>query len=126
MLLKRWKRYSPTSRKVRVFKAPSRRSYKICHQRIFFPTSHFTQERRKISTNELPTRRVQDSPLSFFCPTSRSIQGKQRIFLPTSYVQGQWKYVKAKEAVESARAGLLPQKRDVRKLRKEKKRKRPR
>ncbi len=24
------------------------------------------QERRKISTNELPTRKVQDSPLSFF------------------------------------------------------------
>ncbi len=31
--------------------------------------------------------------------------------------------MKAKEAVESARAGLLPQKGDVRKLRKEKKRK---
>ncbi len=41
--------------------------------------------------------------------------------MPTSYIQGQWKYGKAKEAVESARAGLLPQKGDVRKLRKEKK-----
>ena len=49
--------------------------------------------------------------------------GKRRIFLPTSYIQGQWKYGKAKEAVESARAGLSPQKGDVRKSRKEKKRK---
>jgi hypothetical protein len=45
------------------------------------------------------------------------------IFLPTSYQQGQLKYGIAKEAVESARAGLSPQKRDVRKLGKEKKRK---
>ncbi len=41
----------------------------------------------------------------------------------TSYIQGQWKYGKAKKAVESARAGLLPQKGDMRKSRKEKKRK---
>ncbi len=40
--------------------------------------------------------------------------------MPTSYIQGQWKYRKAKEAVESARAGLSPQKVDVRKSRKEK------
>jgi hypothetical protein len=124
MLLKRRKRYSPTSRKARVFKAPLRCSYKICRRRIVFPTSRLTQERRKISTDKLPTRRVQDSPLSFFCPTSRSIQGKQRIFLPTSYIQGQWKYVKAKEAVESARAGLSHLGESVRKSRK--KRKRPR
>ncbi len=63
---------------------------------------------------------------------------KRRIFLPTSYIQGQVR--EAKEAVESARAGLSPQKRgrekekkktkegglspqegDVRKRRKEKK-----
>ncbi len=35
MLLKRWKRYSPNSRKARVFKAPLRHSYKIHRQRIF-------------------------------------------------------------------------------------------
>ncbi len=40
--------------------------------------------------------------------------------MPTSYIHGQWKYGKAKEAVESARAGLLPQKGDVRKSRKKK------
>ncbi len=51
--------------------------------------------------------------------------GKQKIFLTASYIQGQWKYGKAKEAVESARAGLSPQKGDVRKSRKEKKKKRP-
>jgi hypothetical protein len=56
--LKRWKRYSPTSRKVRVLKASSWRSYTICRQRIFFPTSLLMQERRKVSTNKLPTRRV--------------------------------------------------------------------
>ena len=56
-------------------------------------------------------------PLNFFCPTSRSIQESE----PRSYIQGQLKYRKAKEAVESARAGLSPQKGDVRKKRKEKK-----
>jgi hypothetical protein len=45
---------------------------------------------------------------------------KQRIFLPTSYIQGQVR--KTKEAVESAKAGLLPQEGDVKKER----RKRPR
>ncbi len=39
----------------------------------------------------------------------------------TSYLQGQWKYWKAKEAVESSRAGLLPQEESVRKSRKVKK-----
>ena len=42
--------------------------------------------------------------------------------MPTSYIQGQVR--EAKEAVESARAGLSPHKGDVRKKRK--KRKRPR
>ena len=35
MLLKRWKRYSPTSRKARVLKAPLWHCYKICPQRFF-------------------------------------------------------------------------------------------
>jgi hypothetical protein len=55
--------------------------------------------------------------LSFELLNSR----KQRIFYTTIYLQGQWKYGKAKEAVESARAGLSPQEESVRKLRKEKK-----
>ncbi len=37
--LKRRKRYSPTSRKARVFKAPSRSSYKISSRIFFFSTS---------------------------------------------------------------------------------------
>ncbi len=51
---------------------------------------------------------------------------KRRIFCQRASSKG--KYGKAKEAVESARAGLSPQKEDVRKSRKrkEKKRKRPR
>ncbi len=46
---------------------------------------------------------------------------KRRTFYTTSYLQGQWKYGKAKEAVESTRAGLLPQEESVRKSRNEKK-----
>ncbi len=47
---------------------------------------------------------------------------KQRTFFyTTSYLQGQWKYGKAKEAIESARAGLLLLGESVRKPRKEKK-----
>jgi hypothetical protein len=48
---------------------------------------------------------------------------KRSTFHTTSYLQGQWKYGKAKEAVESARPCLLPQKGDVRKSRKKKKKK---
>ncbi len=92
----------------------------------FFPTRCLTQERRKIEYWRATYKKSTRIAVDFFCPTSRSIQGKRRIFLLTSYIQGQWKYMNAKEAVESARTGLLPQKGDVRKLRKEKKRKRPR
>jgi hypothetical protein len=46
---------------------------------------------------------------------------KQRTFYTTSYLQGQWKYGKAKEALESARADLSLLGESVRKLRKEKK-----
>jgi hypothetical protein len=52
---------------------------------------------------------------------SRSIQESEGLFIQRAYLQGQWKYKKAKEAVESARAGQLPQEESVRKSRKEKK-----
>jgi hypothetical protein len=58
--------------------------------------------------------------LSFFCPTSLSSQENEGFFtneLHTRAVEVR----EAKEAVESARAGLSPQKGDVRKKRKEKK-----
>ncbi len=84
----------------------------------FFPTSCFTQEREKLSTDELPPRGVQDSPLSIFCPTSRSSQESEGFFYRRATYRG--KYGKAKEAVESATAGLLPQEGDMRKSRKEK------
>jgi hypothetical protein len=84
------------------------------------------QERRKIEYRRATSKRSTRFAVDFFCPTSRSIQESEGFFLPTSFIQGQRKYGKAKEAVESARAGLLPQKGDVRKSRKEKKRKRPR
>ena len=46
---------------------------------------------------------------------------KQRTFYTTSYLQRQWKYGKAKEAVESTRAGLSLLGESMRKSRKEKK-----
>ncbi len=46
---------------------------------------------------------------------------KQRTFYTTSYLQGPWKYGKAKEAIESAKAGLLLLEESVRKSRREKK-----
>jgi hypothetical protein len=77
-----------------------------------------TRKEEKLSTEELPPRGVQDSPLSFFCPTSCSSQESEGFFLPMSYIQGQVQ--ESQEAVESAREGLLPQEGDVRKSRKEK------
>ncbi len=63
--------------------------YKIHCRRIFFLQVVSRKKEEKLSTDELPTKRVQDSPLSFFCPTSRSIQESEGFFLPTSYIQGQ-------------------------------------
>ncbi len=45
--LKRWKRYIPTSRKTGVLKAPSRHSYKIRRQRIFFSYELFHARKKK-------------------------------------------------------------------------------
>ena len=56
--------------------------------------------------------------VKFFCPTSRSNQESKGFFCRQATYKG--KYGKAKEAVESARAGLSPQEGDVRKSRKEK------
>ena len=75
------------------------------------------RKEEKLSTDELPPRGVQDSPLSFFCPTSCSNQESEGFFCRRAIDKG--KYGKAKEAVKSARAGLLPQEGDVRKSRKE-------
>ncbi len=71
--------------------------------RIFFPTSRLTQEKERSSTDELPTRFAVEFFLSYELLMSR----KQRIFfLRRAKYKGT--YV---EAVESARAGLLPKKR---------------
>ncbi len=61
-------------------------------------------------------------PLSFFCPTSRSIQESEGFFYRRATYKGS-EYGKVKEAVESARAGLSPQKGDMRKSRKRKEKK---
>ncbi len=86
--LKCRKRYIPTSRKAGVFKAPSWSSYKIHRRRKKIPTSCLTQERRKVSTDELPTRRVQDLPSSFFVLRFAQFK-KAKDFYTTSYLQGQ-------------------------------------
>jgi hypothetical protein len=75
------------------------------------------RKEEKLSTNELPPRGVQDSPLSFFCPTSRSSQESKGFVYRQATYKG--KYGKAKEAVGPARAGLSPQEGDLRKSRKE-------
>jgi hypothetical protein len=60
---------------------------------------------RKKGKNQVPTSYLQDSPSSFFCPTSRSSQeSKGFVFRRATY---KVTYV---EAVESARAGLSPKK----------------
>jgi hypothetical protein len=91
---------------------------RLRRRRIFSYESLNARKEEKLSTDELPPRGVQDSPLSFFCPTSRSTQESEGFFCRRATYKG--KYGKAKEAVESARAGLLPQEGDVRKSRKEK------
>ncbi len=87
-------------------------------EEIFSYESLNARKEEKLSTDELPPRGVQDSPLNFFCPTSRSSQESEGFFCQRATYKG--KYGKAKEAVESARAGLSPQEGDVRKSRKEK------
>jgi hypothetical protein len=81
------------------------------------------KKEEKSSTDELPPRGVQDLPLSFFCPTSCSNQESKGFFCQRATYKG--KYGKAKEAIEFARADLLPQKKESwESQEKEKKRKR--
>jgi hypothetical protein len=88
MLLKRRKRYSPTSRKAKLCKAPSQRSYKICHQRNFFPTSCFTQERRKIEYQRATYKKSIRFANKFFVLRFPQFK-KAKDFYMTSYLQGQ-------------------------------------
>jgi hypothetical protein len=90
---------------------------RLCRRRNFFPTSRVTQERKK---NQGPTSYLlQDSLLSFFVLRVAQLKKAKDFFankLHTRAVEAQ----EAKEAIESARAGLSPQKGNVRKKRKEK------
>ena len=72
-----------------------------------------------MSTNELPPRGVQDSPLSFFVLRVAQIK-KAKDFFANELHTSKGKYGKAKEAVESTRAGLSPQKRGHEKVKKKK------
>jgi hypothetical protein len=60
---------------------------------------------------------LQDFAVEEFFPTSCLMQESEGFFCQQATYKG--KYGKAKEAVESARAGLSPQEGDVRKSRKE-------
>jgi hypothetical protein len=62
---------------------------------------------------------LQDLPLSFFCPTSCSNQESEGFFYRQATYKG--KYGKAKEAVESTKVGLSPQKRGTWESQKKKK-----
>ncbi len=87
----------------------------------FFSYESFHARKKK---NQVPTSYLQDSPLSFFCPTSCSIRESEGFFRRRATYKG--KYGKAKEAIESARAGLSPQEGDMRKSRKRKEEKKTR
>jgi hypothetical protein len=76
------------------------------------------KKEEKSSTDKLPTTRF---AVEFFCHTSCSNQESEGFFYRQATYKG--KYGKAKEAVESTKAGLSPQKRGCEKV---KKRKRPR
>ncbi len=79
-----------------------------------------TQEREKFSTDEIPTTRFAVEFFFFFVLRVAQVKKAKDFFtneLHTRAVEVR----EAKEAVESARAGLSPQKGDVRKKRKEKK-----
>jgi hypothetical protein len=94
----------------------SKRDFAV--EEFFSYESLHARKEENLSTDDLRPRGVQDSPLSFFCPTSHSSQESEGFFSRRATYKG--KYRKAKEAVESARAGLSPQEGDVRKSRKEK------
>jgi hypothetical protein len=85
----------------------------------FFPTSHFTQERRKIEYQRATYKKSTRYAVEFFfvLRVAQFRKAKDFFWRRATY---KGKYGKAKEAIESARDGLLPQKGDVRKTRKEK------
>ncbi len=88
---------------------------------IFSYESLNARKEEKLSTDKLPTRRGWDLPSSFFVLRVAQIKKAKDFFCRWATYKG--KYGIAKEAVESARAGLVPQKGDVRKSRKRKEKK---
>jgi hypothetical protein len=70
---------------------------------------------RKKGKNQVPTSYLlQDSPLSFFCPTSCSSQESEGFFTDKLHTRA-FEVRKAKEAFESARAGLSQKRSEKRK-----------
>ncbi len=85
--LKRWKCYSPTSRKAGVFKAPSRRSYKICRRR-FFSYESFNARKKKIQYQRATYKKSIRFAIEFFVLRVAQFK-KAKDFYTTSYLQGQ-------------------------------------
>ncbi len=79
------------------------------------------QERRKIEYRRATYKKKIRFDIEFFCTTSCSNQESKGFIYQQATYKG--KYGKTKEAVESTRAGLSPQKGDVRKSRKRKEKK---
>jgi hypothetical protein len=91
--------------------------YEICRQRFLFLQVVSRKKEEKSSTNKLPTTRF---AVEFFLSYESLKSRKWRIFFADELHTRAVEVREAKEAVESARAGLLPQKGG---LEKEKKRK---
>ncbi len=56
--------------------------------KILFPKSSLTQERRKVQYQRATYKKSIKIPRRGFCPTIRSIQGKQRIFIRQATYKG--------------------------------------
>ncbi len=87
-------------------------------EEIFFYESRNARKEEKSSTDELPTTRF--AVVCFFFLQVAQVK-KAKVFFANELHTRAVEVREAKEAVESTRAGLLPQKGDVRKKRKENK-----
>jgi hypothetical protein len=79
------------------------------------------RKEEKLSTDELPPRGVQDLPLSFFCPTSRSSQEAKDFFADELHTRASTG--KPRKPLSPPGLVYCHQNRDVRKSRKRKEKK---
>ncbi len=94
---------------------------RLCRRRFFSLRVVSRKKVRKIEYQQATYKKRIRFAVEFLLSYGSLNSRKRRTFHTASYLQGQWKYGKAKEAVESARAGLLLLEESVRKLGREKK-----